>query len=118
MRWTPVRVSRRLMAAIIPYRPTGRSAGSGPSSGRKRHFDQSVGTVQGLNLTARGADKQLVHREPDELDLALAPILPTVCGSVAMLDAVWMAVDLITLRGHWMPWLAAVCGLSALLLAG
>jgi diguanylate cyclase (GGDEF)-like protein len=59
-----------------------------------------------------------VHREPDELDLALAPILPTVCGSVAMLDAIWMAVDLITLRGHWMPWLAAVCGLSALLLAG
>jgi diguanylate cyclase (GGDEF)-like protein len=59
-----------------------------------------------------------VHREPDELDLALAPILPTVAGSVAMLDAVWTAVDLITLRGHWLPWLAALGGLSAVVLAG
>jgi diguanylate cyclase (GGDEF)-like protein len=58
-----------------------------------------------------------VHREPDQLDLALAPILPTVCGSVALLDAVWTAVDLITLRGQWLPWLAAGCALTALLLA-
>jgi diguanylate cyclase (GGDEF)-like protein len=58
-----------------------------------------------------------VHREPDQLDLALAPILPTVCGSVALLDAVWTAIDLITLRGQWLPWLAAGCGLIALLLA-
>jgi diguanylate cyclase (GGDEF)-like protein len=58
-----------------------------------------------------------VHREPDQLDLALAPILPTVCGSVALLDAVWTAVDLLTLRGHWLPWLAAGCVVTALLLA-
>ena len=58
-----------------------------------------------------------MHREPDELDLALAPILPTVCGSVALLCAVWTAIDLITLRGQWLPWLAAACGATALALA-
>lgn len=58
-----------------------------------------------------------MHREPDELDHALAPILPAVCGSVALLDATWTAVDLITLSGRARPWLAAACGLTAVLLA-
>ncbi|MDP9222022.1 MAG: GGDEF domain-containing protein [Actinomycetota bacterium] len=58
-----------------------------------------------------------MHRDPDQLDLALAPILPTVCGSVAMLEAIWTAVDLITLRGQWLPWLAGACGVAAILVA-
>jgi diguanylate cyclase (GGDEF)-like protein len=58
-----------------------------------------------------------VHREPDELDHALAPVLPAVCAAVALLDATWTAVDLITLTGQARPWLAAVAGLTALALA-
>lgn len=58
-----------------------------------------------------------MHREPDELDHALAPILPAVCGSVALLDATWTAVDLITLSGRARPWLGAACGLTAVVLA-
>ncbi len=58
-----------------------------------------------------------MHREPDELDHALAPILTTVCGSVALLDAVWTAVDLITLTGWARPLVAAAAGVTAVLLA-
>jgi diguanylate cyclase (GGDEF)-like protein len=57
-----------------------------------------------------------VHREPDALDHAVAPILPAVCASVALLDAVWAAVDLITLTGEPKPLLAALAGLTALVL--
>jgi diguanylate cyclase (GGDEF)-like protein len=70
-----------------------------------------------LNSKGWRADKQGVHREPDELDLALSPILAAVCGSVALLDAVWTAVDLITLSGTAKPYLAAAAGVTALLLA-
>jgi diguanylate cyclase (GGDEF)-like protein len=59
-----------------------------------------------------------VHREPDELDLALSPILAAVCGSVAMLDAVWTAVDLITLTGAAKPYLAAATAVTALVMGG
>jgi diguanylate cyclase (GGDEF)-like protein len=57
-----------------------------------------------------------VHREPDALDQAVAPILPTVCASVALLDALWSAVDLITLTGPAKPLLAALAGVTAVLL--
>ena len=49
-----------------------------------------------------------MHRDPDALDHAVAPILPTVCAAVALLDAVWTAVDLITLSGRPKPVLAAL----------
>jgi diguanylate cyclase (GGDEF)-like protein len=57
-----------------------------------------------------------VHREPDALDHAVAPILPTVLVSVALLDAVWAAVDLITLTGDAKLTLAALAAVTAVVL--
>jgi diguanylate cyclase (GGDEF)-like protein len=60
---------------------------------------------------------QWVHRDPDELDHAIAPILTAVCGSVALLDVVWTAIDLMTLSGSARPIVAASAGVTALGLA-
>jgi diguanylate cyclase (GGDEF)-like protein len=58
-----------------------------------------------------------VHREQDGHDHAVGPILPVLLASVALLDLVWAAVDLISLTGHARTALGGLVALTGVLLA-